>query len=79
MLFIEVNFIWLPTLFAQTCRHSDCHWLRRGLIFGFGIELLSEIGEFEFEFIEDIELFLVEEALVVGDPHVVELDVVEVV
>jgi hypothetical protein len=53
--------------------------LRRGLIFGFGIELLSEIGEFEFEFIEDIELFLVEEALVVGDPHVVELDVVEVV
>ena len=41
--------------------------------------MLSEIDEFEFEFIEDIELLLVEEVLVVGDPHVVELDVVEVV
>lgn len=79
MLLIEVNFIWLPALFAQARRHSDCHWFREWLIFGFGIELLSEIDKFEFEFIENIELFLVEEVFIIGDPHIVELDVVKIV
>ena len=73
--FRQENF-WIGAYFSKPDWHSDYYWFRRRLIFGFGIELLREMDEFEFEFIEDIELFLVEEALVVGDPHVVELDVI---
>lgn len=50
----------------------------RGKVGGI-FELSTEVDEFEFKFVENIEFLLIKQFLLVADPDIIQIDIVEVV
>lgn len=82
VMLVEVYFVRLAALLAETGWRviDDLHNSVSFCIFVFhSLELLIELNELELDIVEDIELLVIEQFLLIIDPDIFEVDVVQIV